>query len=96
MAADEQNSGESKRSSAGSSSFDYIEPDEDELNEKLFQHGLSLLKEHYAESPLRVQVEALAGKWKTRFGKSGSLFSGNRKSQKEGRSNASKQIGELD
>ena len=89
-----------KSGGAANSSFDYIEPDEDELNEKLFEYGLSLLKEHYAESPLRAQVETLSAEWQTRFGKAGSIVnSGSNNSNKRGGGSRPKgggTIGELD
>ena len=99
-------SGKNKKSSGGSSgsssSFDYIEPDEDELNKKLFEFGLSLLKEHYAESPLRAHVEALSAEWEAGFGEAGSVArsGGNKNNSKKGssssRSKGSGTIGELD
>lgn len=66
------NKGKKKKSA---SSFDYIEPDEDELNEKLFKYGLSLLRQSYDSSPLRVQAEALAEAWEASFGTAGSIAS---------------------
>ena len=95
--------GKNKKGGATSnSSFDYIEPDEDELNEKLFEFGLSLLKEHYAESPLRAQVESLSAEWKAGFGKAGSFASSggnsNNNNNKGGssRSKGGGTIGDLD